>query len=346
MRLFSAKLFTISISTLLSIPRNTDAFVSLTPGANSPKVQLKCPSHLFSEQPNANTNLNHYAAAGPPLVDMNTYNLSLEQSSNEWTAVVQPRTSLQAEGVFLAPKNKREYFVDCLQFTIKRQGGLGLLLTEIAGGREDGVGITVVEKVLEGGNAEKSGIVPGDPIVALTLKKQSAYDSNGVIVEEERIDISTECLAYDSTIEALTSLPLPTSPEENITLTVKRLRRQPKVNVRLQYPPSSDEPDVNIELFAGENLRRAMLTRGIKLNDKLAKRFDSGGSGDCGADGTCATCVVGVTKGGVLLSPMSMQESQILSKKPRWRMACKAVVGYGMTEGDLTIQVNPRQWES
>jgi ferredoxin len=114
--------------------------------------------------------------------------------------------------------------------------------------------------------------------------------------------------------------------------------------VKLQYPPESKEPDVFIELFAGENLRRAMLTRGVKLNDALARRFDSGGTGDCGAEGTCATCVVKVTKGMELLSPAKQQEAQILSQKPKWRLACKAVVGYGMSQGDLTIQVNPRQW--
>ena len=54
---------------------------------------------------------------------------------------------------------------------------------------------------------------------------------------------------------------------------------------------------------------------------------------------------MGVTKGKELLSPMGKQEEQILVSKPRWRMACKAVVGYGMTEGEMTLQVSPRQWE-
>ena len=136
-----------------------------------------------------------------------------------------------------------------------------MILTEIAGGREDGVGITIIEEILEGGNAENSGIVPGDSIVALTINKSS---SEGMVVDQERIDVSTECLAYDPTIEAITSLPPPTSPDDEIILTVKRIRRQPKVNIKLQYPPEMDEPDATIELFAGENLRRAMLTRGIK----------------------------------------------------------------------------------
>lgn len=216
-----------------------------------------------------------YGAAGEASVDMNKYNLPVEDVVNEWTAVVQPKTSMQDEGIFLNSKTKDGLFIDTLQYKVKREGGLGLILTELAGGRQDGVGITIIDEVLAGGNAENSGIVPGDSIVALTLKSSSG----GMKVDEERIDVSTECLAYDPTIEALTSLPAPSSSDEEIIITVKRIRRQPKVNVKLQYPPEMNEPDVSIELFAGENLRRAMLTRGIKLNDKLAQRFDSGGQG-------------------------------------------------------------------
>jgi ferredoxin len=283
----------------------------------------------------------YYAAAGSPYVDMNKYNLPLSSCIENWTAVLQAQTSMQAAGVFLKAKDSA-LFVDTLQYTIKRSGGLGLILSEIAGGREDGIGITIIEEVIDSGNAYGSGIQPGDSIVGLTVKKTLA---NGMNVEEKRLDVSTECLTYDATIEALLSLPEVVSDDDEVMLTVKRLRRQPKISVKLQYPPSDNLPDDCIELFAGENLRRALLTRGIKLNDKLAMRFDSGGTGDCGADGTCATCVVSVTKGMDLLSPMKDQEGQILKKKPRWRMACKTVVGYGMTEGDLTIQVNPRQWE-
>lgn len=208
----------------------------------------------------------HYAAAGAPAVDMDKYNIPLDRSINEWTAVVQAPSSMQEEGIYLRAKDK-DLFVDTLQYTLRREGGLGLLLTEIAGGREDGVGITIVEEVLQGGNADGCGIVPGDSIVALAVTRTDASD--GMDVSEVRTGVSTECLGYDATIEAITSLPPPTVPGEEVTVTVKRIRRQPKVNVRLQYPPYLDEPDVTIELFAGENLRRAMLTRGIKLNDKL-----------------------------------------------------------------------------
>ena len=359
----------------------------------------------------------YYAAAGAPAVDMSRYDLPLDRTIDEWTAVVQASSSLQEGGVFLKAKDaKKELFVDTLQFSIRRAGGLGLILTEIAGGRSDGIGITIVEEILAGGNSAGLGLVPGDSIVSLSV---STSTGNGDV---DTTRVSTECLGYDATIDAITSLPPPASDDEAVTLTVKRVRRQPRISIRLQYPPDAGEEDVTIELFAGENLRRAMLTRGIKLNDRLvrrglpappspplaisslsfpvaktseldsisphffphvssltpkialvassspllritkiemtspsppgtrasgrrqAERFDSGGSGDCGSDGTCATCVVGVSRGMELLSPMGQQEGQILSKKPRWRMACKAVVGYGMVEGDMTLQVNPRQW--
>lgn len=320
----------------------------LNPGADaflSPQTAKANHHHGSSTILHAQLQSSYYSAAGAPSVDMDQYNLPLERSINEWTAVVQTETSMQSAGIYLRAKDEdKKLFVDTLQYSIQREGGLGLLLTEIAGGRGDGVGITIIEEVLAGGNAEKSGIVAGDSIVALSISNSN--DEDGMDTKEELFGIATECMGYDATIDALTSLPPPISPSDTITITVKRIRKQPKINVKLQYPPYQNEPDVSIELFAGENLRRAMLTRGIKLNDKFAVRFDSGGSGDCGSDGTCATCVVGVTKGMEMLSPMGQQEGQILKEKPRWRMACKAVVGYGMMEGDMTLQVSPRQWES
>jgi hypothetical protein len=210
----------------------------------------------------------YYAAAGAPSVDMSVYDLPLDRTIDEWTAVVQAPTSLQEGGVFLKAKDpNRDLFVDTLQFSIKRSGGLGLILTEIAGGRTDGIGITIIEEILDDGNSANVGLIPGDSIVSLFVSSSSR---NGDVV---RTGVLTECLGYDATIDAITSLPPPTSEDDVVNLTVKRVRRQPKISVRLQYPPDTDEDDVTIELFAGENLRRAMLTRGIKLNDRLVRHF-------------------------------------------------------------------------
>ena len=314
-------------------------------------VQMMRSSELrASTMTNSNQNENQslfYAAAGAPSVDMNRYNLPLDKILDEWTALLTPKTTLTEEGIYLNAKNSKEFFVDRLDFQVKRAGGLGLVLTEIAGGRSDGVGITIIEEILGGSNSEGCGFVPGDSIVALSVEQSEKTDKkmDGMLESSAKVtQVSTECLCYDATIEALTSLPPPENDDEEITITVKRMRKKPRVSVKLQFPPDFDEPDTTIELFSGENLRRAMLTRGVKLNDALSRRFDSGGTGDCGAEGTCATCAVNVVKGMELLNPIKTQEQQIFDKKPQWRMACKAVVGYGMTEGEMTVQVSPKRW--
>ena len=45
-----------------------------------------------------------------------------------------------------------------------------------------------------------------------------------------------------------------------------------------------------------------------------------------------------------MLNPQKISEKQMLEDNPRFRLACKAFVGYGMQEGEITLQVNPRQW--
>lgn len=290
-----------------------------------------------------------YSGSGPVQVDMNVYNLDLDKIAEEWTATLQPRTDFLEEGVFLGAKSKKEIMVDTLKLVFKRlpNQGLGIELLELAGGREDGLGITIVSGVVDGGPACNCGLVPGDSIAKVAIRKRSNEntDSNEI---EEIASVTTECLGYDATVEAIGSLPPAPSEEDDeeevVVLTVKRLRRKPKVLINFQYPPDQGEKDITIELFAGENLRRAMLVRGVKLNDPLARRFDNGGSGDCGAEGTCATCTVSITNGMDLLNEPGLTEQQIFKDKLRYRMACKAVVGYGMKEGEMTIRVNPRQW--
>jgi hypothetical protein len=45
-----------------------------------------------------------------------------------------------------------------------------------------------------------------------------------------------------------------------------------------------------------------------------------------------------------LLNQQRIAEKQMLQDVPRWRLACKAIVGYGMAEGEMTIRVSPNQW--
>jgi ferredoxin len=297
---------------------------------------------------------------GEAVVDMNQYNLeSLEQIQQEWKCQLVQKAGETKPQVELAAKSNRELFVDTIQVQFPRlanTSSLGLELMEWAGGREDGLGITVISKVIPGGAASScSSILPGDSLAQVSLIQKSRQ---GLQDSQQEFIVKTLCLSYDATVAALQSLPTTlennnsnsnnnNSQEEEYyyALTLKRLRRKPKVKVHLQYPDQKDDT-VTLELFAGENLRHGMLTRGIKLNDPLAKRFDGKtiGSGNCGAGGLCRTCSVVVLQGGQLLNPPRVAEQQIMVNNPRWRLACKAIVGYGMQQGDITLRVNPQQW--
>jgi ferredoxin len=289
--------------------------------------------------------------AGPAKVDMNLYNLdNLETIEQEWTANLVQKVTENEAGVFLGAKSAREIFADqvIVMFPRREDAGLGIELIEIAGGRKDGLGITLVKGLVAGGSAEDSEILPGDSIVEVSIIRRNRATEGKVGLEEaqEEFSVPTECLSYDATVDAITSLPAVRAEcDEFYQMKLKRLRRKAKVTIKLQYPPSQNEPDTTLELFSGENLRQGMLLRGVKLNDELAKRFDTKNGGNCGAGGLCRTCLVAVSKGAELLNPQKVAEQTMLQDSPRWRLACKAIVGFGMQEGEMTIRVNPRQWD-
>lgn len=314
---------------------------------NPPSVVARSNSYLTSSRfVNFESSAASQAGAGDASVDMNKYNLPIDQIIEEWTAKIVAKSANTEGGIKLFAKNDRDILVDTVEARFPRipGSGLGVLLHEIAGGREDNIGITLVSGLIEDGPAANSGILQGDSIVKVTVVVKQQEIGSGLADVETQYSVSTECLGYDATVEAILSLPPPQTDDETIVVTVKRLRRKPKVRVKLQYPPSQNEPDITLELFSGEVLRQAMLVRGVKLNDPLAKRFDDKGVGNCGASGLCTTCAVSVLQGGELLNPMRNQERQMMASNPRWRLACKAVVGFGMQEGNMTIRVNPRQW--
>jgi len=293
---------------------------------------------------------------GPSEVDMNKYNLdSLQQIEQEWTANLVQKINENEIKAKLGCQSDTLLFVDSfgVEFPRSATKGLGIELVELAGGRDDGLGITVVSGLVEGGLAEGSGIMPGDSIAQVAVvrqRREGKQQQKGVVSlseTEEELVVQTECLGWDATVAAIQSLP-PANPEiydEFYALKIKRIRRKPKVKINLQYPPEQNEPDATIELFAGENLRYGMLMRGVKLNDPLAQRFDTKSEGNCGAGGLCRTCSVSVLRGGELLNPQRLAEQQMLADSPRWRLACKAIVGYGFREGEMTIRVNPKQWK-
>jgi ferredoxin len=275
---------------------------------------------------------------------MQSYNLSPSLLSDGWSAQIVTRTAKSMEettAVELVAKNA-EHFVDTISVDIpliKKDGiiqvGLGIELLEVEGGRQDGLGVVIVNGLVQGGNAERAcnnnaddeTIMYGDSISSADLLIQRKSDT-------EVTSVTTECLDYESTVDALSTLLSPLHDETknidsaSIIVTLKRLRRRPKINVRLEYPPDQNLPSETITLQPGDNLRMSMLQRGIKLNDPLAKRYDGKptGSGNCGSSGLCRTCAVSVVRGGELLSPPKVNEKKMLEDTPRWRLAVSRVL--------------------
>jgi len=302
---------------------------------------------------------------------LDKYNLPPSTIEQGWSAQIVTKTAKSLEEgtqIQLVPKNAEEHFVDSFQVEIPiplNSIGLGIELLEIQGGRSDGLGIVIVNGLVAGGNAENAVITSqqpngqtimiGDSIVSaeLIMDRKNLSPTN-----KDQVDvdfINTECLGYDATIEALVGmLSSLTDNEHNIkeakvVLTLKRLRRRPAIDVTLHYPPSQNLPPAKLSLQPGDNLRLAMLQRGVALNDPLAQRYDGkiSGSGNCGGGALCRTCAVSVLRGGELMSRPKLNERKIVESEgasARWRLACKSWVGYGMEEGEIVVQVNPRQW--
>jgi ferredoxin len=290
---------------------------------------------------------------------MNRYNIQeIDVIAQEWTATWVQKVNDNTARFRLGCRNNTSLFVDTVSVRYPRLegAGLGLELQEIAsssvgGNRNDLLGITLVTGLVEGGAAQagQATILPGDSVAQISIVRSldTKKQTTGPVEETQKIfAVDTECLGFDATVNAIqTELP-PYDPNfhDMWQLTLKRLRRRPYVTINLQYPPSQNEPDTSIRLYAGENLRQGMLGRGVTLNDPLAHRFDTKSSGNCGAGGLCRTCSVIVVRGADLLNQQRVNERTMLRDSPRWRLACKAIVGYGMKEGEMTIRVNPNQW--
>lgn len=303
------------------------------------------------------------------------YNLPPDVIAEGWSAQIVQRAATTIDNqsresdrvlgkatteIQLIPKNPQDHYAGTVRVAVPialDSPGLGIALLELEGGREDGLGITIVTGLVPGGNAEKA--------VAMTMGEQLDNDQETImygdtIVSAEMIlqqrgsantdirSITTECLGYDSTIDALVGMLSSldnTIQEASIVLTLKRLRRRPNLFVKIYYPPEQDLPPETIQLQAGDNLRMALLQKGIKLNDPLAQRYDGKSySGNCGGGSLCRTCAVNVLRGTELLSQPKDNEKKMIDDSPRWRLSCKSWVGYGMKEGEIVIQVNPNQW--
>lgn len=268
-------------------------------------------------------------------VDPNVYNVDAEKAADLWTVSVSAENRFDREaGVPFLDSKSKDYYVDEIRMVVSRDGGMGIELLELAGGRDDDYGLTVVSGV--SGNAEKAGIIPGDSIMGVEINKVSLKDGSNTKVEESSEMFDCECKNFDTTIGLLGSFP----PEmDSLVLNVKRLRRWPKVKVVVQYPPiqcaDGADNEETLELFAGENLKRALQTRGIVFEDRDAAKCDF-----------CAgKCTVAIDMGMQLMNPMGLTETKLMKLNPKCRLSCKTVVGYNLQEGNVKLRINLNEWK-
>ena len=99
-----------------------------------------------------------------------------------------------------------------------------------------------------------------------------------------------------------------------------------------------------VDSYAGENLRRLLLKREIKLYEGRTKRFGMPfATGDCAGEGICGTCLVAIDKGKELLNPMNDLEKLITKGRPlNWRASCRTIVGENDEPGELSIRTTPQ----
>jgi hypothetical protein len=273
------------------------------------------PSRALRAAPSSSDFEQPIAATDGGVVDPNTYNVPLEKAADLWTVSVQSQRSVDREvGVpYLASKSKG-YFVDDVRLVISRAGGMGMELMELAGGRDDDFGLTIVSGV--SGNAASAGVLAGDSIASVQVvsstSSSAAAVEDGFNVQETQESFGCECRNFDTTIGLLSSFPPQVA---SLVLNLKRIRRWPKIQVVVEYPPSQCAPGADnkerVELFAGENLRRALLNRGIVLQDGQANKCDF-----CGGK-----CTVKIDMGMQLTNPMSTTEAKIMKNNPKCRVS-------------------------
>jgi len=232
---------------------------------------------------------------------------------------------------------------DCVDATVRHfnitltpSPSLGIELGELLLGPEEAP-LCLVDGVINGGaaaahaaeiqaNGGYAWAMPNDALIAVYPGREGAP---GYILE---------AAPYDATVEAIGKALRATPPGMPITLTLGRIVRRGRALITAVEPDGSESQFV---CYEGENLRMGLLRRGLRLNDQSARRYDNkpAGTGDCGGNGLCATCVVSVLNGGANLTPKRPSEANLLSNVARWRQSCRAYVQCPADETDVEVRI-------
>ena len=270
-------------------------------------------------------------------------------ADGSWRLVVEKARVIENDALprvverWRADANTVETTIKTFNVTIAPNPGLGIALEEIVlGSGEQELPLVLVEGLVEGGAAAahaEAARAAADGAAA------GAWPMAGDTLTEVRgsgMAFDVECAPYDGVVGAIGEALASGGP---VTLTLARVVRRGRATVTSVDAATGEEEQFTC--YEGENLRLGLLRRGLKVNDLGAQRYDNKpkGSGDCGGNGLCATCVVSVLNGGECLTPRGASESNLLAQRLRWRQSCRAFVTLpaGQTDVEIKISTNPRR---
>ena len=168
------------------------------------------------------------------------------------------------------------------------ESSLGLDLVELAHGEQDSRGLVLVNKVL-GKAVGNDRIHPGDTIIGVFVGDKFKQSTTALNLEET-MNVLEVAKAY-ATDNGITSLDLE----------LNRLVKRETVKVVLEQDWRDDHGDVptatEIEALAGDNLRTLLMHHNARVYDERTVRVDTLGTGNCGGEGICGTCMVEVLEG-------------------------------------------------
>ncbi|CAB9504234.1 2Fe-2S iron-sulfur cluster binding domain [Seminavis robusta] len=316
----------LSLAMLLLLAQNAETFSfdscfrplrTFPTATNGPWPAVRCSSQLYLAGSNDNDD---------PTEEEQAFNFLLEIASKLKLEIFDLE-----EGIYGYDCKDLRYGLEVVQTSIdltEQAAGLGLVLTEMASA-PDGRGLVLISQVT--GNAAKANppIQVGDAISGIRAGGQF----------RERVTGAN----YDVTVQEIgKAKEIAMNSDQRIFLELNRLVERARITVQVDREGKSEA--VEIDALAGENLRRLLMRKGIKLYDRKTKRFDMPfASGDCAGEGLCGTCLVAVNKGADLLSPMDNTEKLIMQGRPlSWRASCRTVVGGNNQPGTIMLSTQPQ----
>lgn len=213
--------------------------------------------------------------------------------------------------------------IERISATIPVDGGLGLVLTEVAhSATEQGRGLVLVSDI--GGNAAttKVPIEVGDTIVSVGFTDESGAS----VMKEDAMGLDYEA-TMDVIIQAKSQAEEAMAGGASITLEFNRLVERKVVQVIIDGASSNGKP-ITVEGLAGDNLRQLLKRNKIETNNGPS----------CGGEGVCGTCKVDILEGEDSLNKLSSSSKK--KKQGSLRKACQTVIGADNQEGTVRVSLS------